>query len=112
MESAVRTFHNVELYCSDRENFGYVFAYTGRIIFGFAVGMSEVCLKLPPALALLAIRAGAVETTGPGPGWISFKLFGIGGFESEIDYWVGEAYKLATAPPDNSFKPKPLRGSP
>ena len=97
LESAARNFSDVELYCSDRENFGYVFAFTGTTIFGFAVGMGSVCLKLTQELASAAIGAGAVANPEAGPDWICFKLFSGGGFDSTIDHWVAEAHTLASA---------------
>ncbi|UJJ58017.1 MULTISPECIES: hypothetical protein [Rhodanobacter] len=101
---AVKKLPNVRLYCSDRQNFGYVVVYVGTLAFGFAEGMGGVTLRLPPMIVEQLISQGAEHRSTIGPEWIFLRLFGNGGFQSQLATLAGIAHQCAEPPSNNSFK--------
>ncbi|WP_266183357.1 hypothetical protein [Dyella humicola] len=96
---AVRLLPNTQLYCSDRERFGYVVAYTNGTIFAFAEGMTSMALRLPLSEAGPAIDVGAEPASSAGDEWLTFKLFGASGWDGRLEAWCQIAHKHASLLP-------------
>lgn len=88
---------NTHLYCSDRESFGFVVAYTNGTIFAFAAGMSSISLRLPLSYASTVLDGGAERAPSACDEWLAFKLFGQSGWDGRLAGWfqIGK-YPLPT----------------
>lgn len=95
---AVRLLPRTQLYCSDREHFGYVVAYTNGTIFAFAAGMSSIALRLPLSCAGAAMDGGAEHVPSAGDEWLTFKPFGDSGWEGCLEEWIQIAHLHALPP--------------
>lgn len=95
---AIRLLPTAQLYCSDRERFGYVVAHTRGTIFAFAVGMSSIALRLPLSHTGAALDGGAEPVPSAGEEWLSFKLFGPSGWDGRLTEWLQIAHQHALLP--------------
>ena len=90
--AAAQEHRGVEIYCSDIDNFGYVFIYSNDCIFGFAEGMHGISLRIAPVLHGSLIHMGAKKIESLGPDWLFFELYGKPYFEPKVGYLVSAAY--------------------
>ena len=105
---ACRDLSDVNFYCADRNDFGYVVACVADQAFAFAEGMQGVTLKLREDMQAQALSKGAKRHEGAGSGWVFFELFGSKGFEKELAYWVSNAHSYAQQVLNESRPPNAL----
>jgi len=95
---AIKELPDLKVYCSDRNNFGYVVGCTNGLVFAYAAGMQGVGLRLPEKRVRALIAEGAEPCASVGPEWALLKLFGNGGFEHRLTAIAREAYEHAALP--------------
>jgi hypothetical protein len=95
---AVRLLPRTQMYCPDREHFGYVVAYTNGTIFAFAAGMSSIALRFPVSYASTALAGGAKPLPAMSEEWFMFKLFGSSGWDGRLADWIQIAHEYASLP--------------
>jgi len=108
---AVKDLPGAVAYCADRNNYGYVVVCANSLAFAFATGMGGVSLRLPVHVVDQVVAKGGETVPSIGPDWVYLPLFTSSGFERELTTLAKAAFEHSGPPSNNSFKPKPLRGS-
>ena len=72
-QGILASYPEVESFCPDSKNYRYFLWYVGDVVFAYAVGMRNVCLKIPPTSTDLAADAGVDNVQFDGESWYSFS---------------------------------------
>lgn len=92
---ALEPLDDVEAFCPDPANYRYVVAYVGSRIFAFAVGMSNIYVRLDSADRSRALARGARFDDVPDGTWVYFQLWQGAGRGVEFSEFVERAYEYA-----------------
>lgn len=95
LAEAVSGLDDVQLFCPDASQYRYVVVSTKGVIFGFAVGMNTVGLRLGYADLERAKRSGADDAPGVDENWAVFTLFRGAGPEVNLKAWARKVYAFA-----------------
>ena len=73
LQEILASYPEVESFCPDSKNYRYFLWYVDDVVFAYGVGMRNVCLRIPPASADLAIDIGTDNVQFDGETWCSFS---------------------------------------
>lgn len=86
---------DVQSFCPDPMQYRYVVVSNKGVIFGFAVGMNSMGLRLGSSNLAGAKSEGAEGALQIGEDWAVFTLFRNGGPEVDLKSWARKAYAFA-----------------
>jgi hypothetical protein len=89
---ALKQYKDVETFCPDPANYRYAVAYVGSRIFAFAVGMSNIYVRLDPDSRARALAKGALDDEVPDSAWVYFRLWQADRIEPDFREFVDLAY--------------------
>jgi len=98
LTAAVKPLGDVQLFCPDWQEYRYVVASTKSIVFGFAIGMDTLALRLDERLKSRALATGASAYPACGPDWVSFIPFRDDWPKIDFEFWALKAYVYAREP--------------
>jgi len=86
---------DVQLYCSEPANYGYIVLTTQGVVFAVAYGMSQVGFRLDKAFKERALETGGFDTIEVGSDWVAFELFRTNYPAVDLPFWACKAYLIA-----------------
>lgn len=92
---AVEPLGDVQVFCSDPSEYGYVLVSTNGIIFGFAIGMDTIAFRLNTPFDQRALATGGKAIPDLGDEWVSFIPFRDDWPEVDLLFWARKAYVYA-----------------
>ncbi len=92
---AVGPLADVQVFCPDPSEYGYVVVSVKGIIFGFATGMNTIAFRLNSPFAQRALETGGKTVSGLGDEWVKFTLFQNDRPEVDLLSWAQKAYAYA-----------------
>ena len=99
--TSVGRLGDVRVYCPDPSRYRSVAVTTGGVVFGFALGMSEVGLRVGPLLDR-AVATGAEPLPEAGDGWAKFVLFRPDRPRVDLEFWARQAHAVARVRPSQA----------
>lgn len=97
LRRAVEPLGDVQIDCPNWSEYRYVTVSTKGVIFGFAIGMQTIGLRVGP-LKERAIRTGAEELPEAGNGWAAFTLWRADWPDPDLRFWARKAYLFTREP--------------
>jgi hypothetical protein len=97
LRDAVGPLGDVQIDCPNWSEYRYVTVSTKGIIFGFAIGMETIGLRVGP-LKERAIRTGADDLPQAGEHWAEFTLWRPDWPRPDLEFWARKAYLFAREP--------------
>lgn len=100
LRAAVKPLGDVQLFCPDWKAYRYVAASTGGIIFGIALGMDTVAVRLDSRMKARALATGGVALAECGPEWVAVvhRLPDSDWPAVDVGFWARKAYVHAREP--------------
>ena len=92
---AAKNLGDVQYFCSDPDEYGYVLLSTKNKIFGFASGMEIIAFRFNQIFCDRAIRSGGELIPSIGNEWISFNPFRNDWPKPDLEFWAAKAYLYA-----------------
>ena len=94
---AIKPLGDVQVFCPDFDSFKYVCVSTKEIIFGIAIGMRTIVLKLDARMKSRALTMGQRLYPDCGDDWVAFDNPTSDGDWPSIDYrfWTLKSYVYA-----------------
>ncbi len=92
--NAVKPLGDVQLYCPDWNAYRYVIASTKGVVFGLAVGMDTVALRLDEKMKQRALTTGGLDYPSCGAEWVAVVHRRPDGDWPAVDvrFWARMAY--------------------
>lgn len=82
---ALATVEGVDFYCPEWDRYRYVVAHRDGIVFGFAIGLKLIGLRLPGDASQEARADGGTAVDGLSDAWVGFTLFDPSRPEPDIE---------------------------
>ena len=95
LAEAVAPLGDVQLYCSEPENYGHVVVATRDVVFAVVYGMSRIGFCLDKTFKARALETGGFNASEAGPGWVTFELFRANYPAVDLSFWARKAYLIA-----------------
>jgi hypothetical protein len=92
---SVKPLGDVQMFCPDASQYRYVVVSTRQIIFGFAIGMSEIVFRLDARMKGRALATGGVAFPACGDDWVCFAPFQDDWPKIDLEFWARKAYVFA-----------------
>lgn len=100
LTQAVEPLGDVQIFCPDRHGYRYVVASTKGVIFGFAIGMDTIALRLDERMRQRALQTGGVAYPECGDEWVAVCHHRQDADWPAVDvrFWARQAYIRARQP--------------
>jgi len=92
---AVKPLGDVQVFCPDPSEYGYVVVSTKGIIFGFSIGMDTIAFRLDTLFYQRALATGGTAITELNDKWVSFIPYRDDWPEVDLLFWARKAYVCA-----------------
>lgn len=92
---SVKPLGDVQVFCANAQEFKCIAVATLNVIFGLAVGMNGIRLRLDPIAHSRALKTGAEPAPDLGLEWASFQLFRADWPAPDLAFWLRKAYSFA-----------------